>query len=320
MRFVIQIKKIIQLLCKLCLCLLMLQTSAWGAQNSLELHAGTVKIMREGKSKILRNAGEKYQLLAYDRLQTGKNTEVSLYLKDGDDTVKLFSHSFFKLEDISDEGNSVALLIGKANITVKPLPESSGAEEAESENTEKKKAPEKKLKTKLGGKLKGSLAKLGKSKLRRKKKRFELRTVSAIIGVRGTHYDVQTDPNPPEPKTDLGVQKHDKDKERTISAVDFASIEDPKNSIIVSEGEYSQVKEGFLPSEVTSLGPDGSMEGVVPGPAKPIDVLAQQGDSTLDDEWLDRIEETNSIIDDAESAIDAMKRKTLILSMTFTNR
>ena len=320
MRFVIQIKKIIQLLCKLCLCLLMLQTSAWGAQNSLELHAGTVKIMREGKSKILRNAGEKYQLLAYDRLQTGKNTEVSLYLKDGDDTVKLFSHSFFILEDISDEGNSVALLIGKFNFSIKPLPESSGAEEAESENTEKEKAPEKKLKTKLGGKLKGSLAKLGKSKLRRKKKRFELRTVSAIIGVRGTEYDVETDPNLREPKTDLGVQKHDKDKERTISAVDFASIEDPKNSIIVSEGEYSQVKEGFLPSEVTSLGPDGSMEGVVPGPAKPIEVLALQGDSTLDDEWLERIEETNSIIDDAESAIDAMKSKTLIFSMTFTNR
>ena len=300
--------------------MLMLQTSAWGAQNSLELHAGTVKIMREGKSKILRNAGEKYQLLAYDRLQTGKNTEVSLYLKDGDDTVKLFSHSFFILEDISDEGNSVALLIGKFNFSIKPLPESSGAEEAESENTEKEKAPEKKLKTKLGGKLKGSLAKLGKSKLRRKKKRFELRTASAIIGVRGTEYDVETDPNLREPKTDLGVQKHDKDKERTISAVDFASIEDPKNSIIVSEGEYSQVKEGFLPSEVISLGPGGSMEGVVPGPAKPIDVLAQQGDSTLDDEWLERIEETNSIIDDAESAIDAMQSKTLILSMTFTNR
>ena len=317
MRFVIQIKKIIPLLCKLCLCLLMLQTSAWGAQNSLELHAGTVKIMREGKSKILRNAGEKYQLLAYDRLQTGKNTEVSLYLKDGDDTVKLFSHSFFKLEDISDEGNSVALLIGKANITVKPLPESSGAEEAESENTEKKKAPEKKLKTKLGGKLKGSLAKLGKSKLRRKKKRFELRTVSAIIGVRGTDYDVETDPNLREPKTDLGVQKHDKDKERTISAVDFASIEDPKNSIIVSEGEYSQVKEGFYPSKVVLWGGEG-LDGVLPGPAEAIAVLLEEGVTI--GELLDLIDEINSIVDNAENAIDAMRSKTLILSMTFTNR
>ncbi len=305
MRFVIQIKKIIPLFCKLCLSLLLLQTSAWGAQNSLELHAGTVKIMREGKSKILRNAGEKYQLLENDRLQTGKNTEVSLYLKDGDDTVKLFSHSFFILEDISDEGNSVALLIGKFNFSIKPLPESSGAEEAESENTEKEKAPEKKLKTKLGGKLKGSLAKLGKSKLRRKKKRFELRTVTAIIGVRGTKVIGETVP----PITRIGA---------TEGEVVFASAEDPDKPIIISEGEMSQVVEGFHPSEVVPLNSDGSMVGVAPGPAKAIRFL----ESSVPDPYklLDMIAGIMSIIDDAESRIDGRKSKTLILSMTFTNR
>ena len=305
MRFVIQIKKIIPLFCKLCLSLLLLQTSAWGAQNSLELHAGTVKIMREGKSLILRNAGEKYQLLANDRLQTGKNTEVSLYLKDGDDTVKLFSHSFFILEDISDEGNSVALLIGKFNFSIKPLPESSGAEEAESENTEKEKDPEKKLKTKLGGKLKGSLAKLGKSKLRRKKKRFELRTVTAIIGVRGTKVIGETVP----PITRIGA---------TEGEVVFASAEDPDKPIIISEGEMSQVVEGFHPSEVVPLNSDGSMVGVAPGPAKAIRFL----ESSVPDPYklLDMIAGIMSIIDDAESRIDGRKSKTLILSMTFTNR
>jgi hypothetical protein len=309
MRFVIQIKKIIPLFCKLCLSLLLLQTSAWGAQNSLELHAGTVKIMREGKSLILRNAGEKYQLLANDRLQTGKNTEVSLYLKDGDDTVKLFSHSFFILEDISDEGNSVALLIGKFNFSIKPLPESSGAEEAESENTEKEKAPEKKLKTKLGGKLKGSLAKLGKSKLRRKKKRFELRTVTAIIGVRGTKGIGETYPNTLPPITNVGV---------TEGEVVFASAEDPDKPIIISKGEMSQVKQSFLPSKVVPLNTDGSMEGVLPGPAEAIAVLLEEGVTI--GELLDLIDEINSIVDNAENAIDAMRSKTLILSMTFTNR
>jgi len=301
---VIQIKKIIPLFCKLCLSLLLLQTSAWGAQNSLELHAGTVKIMREGKSLILRNAGEKYQLLANDRLQTGKNTEVSLYLKDGDDTVKLFSHSFFILEDISDEGNSVALLIGKFNFSIKPLPESSGAEEAESENTEKEKAPEKKLKTKLGGKLKGSLAKLGKSKLRRKKKRFELRTVTAIIGVRGTKVIGETVP----PITRIGA---------TEGEVVFASAEDPDKPIIISEGEMSQVVEGFHPSEVVPLNSDGSMVGVAPGPAKAIRFLETVPEPY---ELLDMIAGIMSIINDAESRIDGRKSKTLILSMTFTNR
>ena len=304
MRFVIQIKKIIPLFCKLCLSLLLLQTSAWGAQNSLELHAGTVKIMREGKSLILRNAGEKYQLLANDRLQTGKNTEVSLYLKDGDDTVKLFSHSFFILEDISDEGNSVALLIGKFNFSIKPLPESSGAEEAESENTEKEKAPEKKLKTKLGGKLKGSLAKLGKSKLRRKKKRFELRTVTAIIGVRGTKVIGETVP----PITRIGA---------TEGEVVFASAEDPDKPIIISEGEMSQVVEGFHPSEVVPLNSDGSMVGVAPGPAKAIRFLETVPEPY---ELLDMIAGIMSIINDAESRIDGRKSKTLILSMTIKDR
>ena len=300
----IQIKKIIPLFCKLCLSLLLLQTSAWGAQNSLELHAGTVKIMRGGKSLILRNAGEKYQLLANDRLQTGKNTEVSLYLKDGDDTVKLFSHSFFILEDISDEGNSVALLIGKFNFSIKPLPESSGAEEAESENTEKEKAPEKKLKTKLGGKLKGSLAKLGKSKLRRKKKRFELRTVTAIIGVRGTKVIGETVP----PITRIGA---------TEGEVVFASAEDPDKPIIISEGEMSQVVEGFHPSEVVPLNSDGSMVGVAPGPAAAIRFLETVPEPL---ELLDMIDEIISIIDNAESRIDGRRSKTLILSMNITNR
>ena len=49
----------------------MLQNSAWGAQNTLELHSGSVKLIREGKSRIIRTAGEKLQLLANDRLQTG---------------------------------------------------------------------------------------------------------------------------------------------------------------------------------------------------------------------------------------------------------
>ncbi len=62
------------------------------------------------------------------------------------------------------------------------------------------------------------------------------------------------------------------------------------------------------------------MDGVIPGPAKPIDEFAQRAENALDDEWLDRIEETNAMLGNAENAIDAIKSKTLTLSMTFTNR
>ena len=124
MSLMINLKKIIFLTFVTGIGLFILQKSAWGAQqNTLELHSGSVKLIREGKSRIIRTAGEKLQLLANDRLQTGDNTDISLYLRDGEDTVKLYSNSFFKLDDSSDEGNSVALLIGRLNFSVKPLPE-----------------------------------------------------------------------------------------------------------------------------------------------------------------------------------------------------
>ena len=55
-----------------------------------------------------------------------------------------------------------------------------------------KKVPENTLTAKLGGKLKGSLTKLVRTKQRSKKKRFKVRTVSAILGVRGTEFVVAT--------------------------------------------------------------------------------------------------------------------------------
>jgi len=311
MSLIIHLKKIMSLTFASGIGLFMLQNSAWGAQNTLELHSGSVKLIREGKSRIIRTAGEKLQLLANDRLQTGGDTDISLYLRDGEDTVKLYSNSFFKLDDSSDEGNSVALLIGRLNFSVKPLPENTGAEEEAADNAEKKTEQGEKRTEELAANLKGKLAKLEKSKLRPKKRRFELRTVSALIGVRGTDGKLRTNPNLPDPITELGT---------TAGQVEFSSVEAPDSITTVSAGQYSQVKEGSYPSEVTSLGPGGSLDGVIPGPAKPIDDFTQGAERALDDEWLDRIEETNAMLSNAENAIDAIKTKTLTLSMTFTSR
>ena len=188
MQLIISKNKIVRLFGTVCVGLFFLQNIAIGAQNSLELHSGIVKLIRNGKSMILQKAGETYSLLANDRLQTGKDTQVSVYLKNRDNTVKLFSHSFFKLDDLSEEENSVALLTGKSNFSVKPLPESSGDEKEVNQNKEMKKVPENTLTAKLGGKLKGNLTKLVRTKQRSKKERFEVRTVSAIVGVRGTEF------------------------------------------------------------------------------------------------------------------------------------
>ncbi len=312
--------------------LFFLETTVYAAQDSLELHSGTVKLIRDGKSLILKNAGETYDLHVNDRLQTGKETQITLYLKNKDNTVKLFSNSFFKLDDLAAEENSLALLTGKGNFSVKPLPQASATESAESANSENGQDTKNKLKTKLDGKLKGSLAQLGKSKLRRKKKRFNVRTVSAIVGVRGTDFVIATSGD----STNLlGLS----------GEVTLASPEVPDYEIPVLANEISHVKEGSGPSVPVTVSPDerdkiaksdgaNSFQEVQFGQSESVGTLqsrlkrddeTQQFEEEVDREGelldqLDRLDELETLLENAENAIDAAKIKTLMLSMTFTNR
>jgi len=312
--------------------LFFLETTVYAAQDSLELHSGTVKLIRDGKSLILKNAGETYDLHVNDRLQTGKETQITLYLKNKDNTVKLFSNSFFKLDDLAAEENSMALLTGKGNFSVKPIPQASATESAESANSENGQDTKNKLKTKLGGKLKGSLAQLGKRKLRRKKKRFNVRTVSAIVGVRGTDFVIATSGD----STNLlGLS----------GEVTLASPEVPDYEIPVLANEISHVKEGSGPSVPVTVSPDerdkiaksdgaNSFQEVEFGQSESVGTLqsrlkrddeTQQFEEEVDREGelldqLDRLDELETLVENAENAIDAAKIKTLMLSMTFTNR
>ena len=312
--------------------LFFLETTVYAAQDSLELHSGTVKLIRDGKSLILKNAGETYDLHVNDRLQTGKETQITLYLKNKDNTVKLFSNSFFKLDDLAAEENSMALLTGKGNFSVKPIPQASATESAESANSENGQDTKNKLKTKLDGKLKGSLAQLGKRKLRRKKKRFNVRTVSAIVGVRGTDFVIATSGD----STNLlGLS----------GEVTLASPEVPDYEIPVLANEISHVKEGSGPSVPVTVSPDerdkiaksdgaNSFQEVQFGQSELVGTLqsrlkrddeTQQFEEEVDREGelldqLDRLDELETLVENAENAIDAAKIKTLMLSMTFTNR
>ncbi|MDP6522161.1 MAG: FecR domain-containing protein [SAR324 cluster bacterium] len=312
--------------------LFFLETTVYAAQDSLEVHTGTVKLIRDGKSLILKNAGETYDLHVNDRLQTGKETQITLYLKNKDNTVKLFSNSFFKLDDLAAEENSMALLTGKGNFSVKPIPQASATESAESANSENGQDTKNKLKTKLGGILKGSLAQLGKRKLRRKKKRFNVRTVSAIVGVRGTDFVIATSGD----STNLlGLS----------GEVTLASPEVPDYEIPVLANEISHVKEGSGPSVPVTVSPDerdkiaksdgaNSFQEVQFGQSELVGTLqsrlkrddeTQQFEEEVDREGelldqLDRLDELETLLENAENAIDAAKIKTLMLSMTFTNR
>ena len=325
-------KKTFKSLCILFLGVLLIEKTVYAAQDSLELHSGTVKLIRDGKSRILQNAGETYTLLANDRLQTGKETQITLYLKNKDNTIKLFSNSFFKLDNLAAEENSVALLTGKSNFSVKPLPQSSAKESEESKKSDNKQDAKNKLKTKLGGKLKGGLAQIGKSKLRRKKKRFNVRTVSAILGVRGTEFVVAASGD----STNLLALSGE---------VTLASPEVPDYEIPVLANEVSHVREGSGPSEPVKVSPEerdkitksegtNSFQEVQFGQSEAIGALqsrlkrdddTKRFEEVVDKEEelidrLNRLDELETLLENAENSIDDAKSKTLILSMTFTNR
>ncbi len=350
MQLIISKNKIVRLFGTVCVGLFFLQNMAIGAQNSLELHSGIVKLIRNGKSVILQKAGETYSLLANDRLQTGKDTKVSLYLKNRDHTVKLFSHSFFKLDELSEEANSVALLTGKSNFSVKPLPESSGGAEEVSENTEKKKVQENKLTAKLGGKLKGNLAKLVKTKLRPKKERFKVRTVSAIVGVRGTEFVIGTGVDSGTNVTNVAVlpelgKSDSPNSGSTALLLKSREIPDPKYGVGLGVKMVSQLREGrgwtnpvfkTTAEMVKFAKADGNeiFQGEEFGQSESIGSIQERMKSEDKTprfeeesdaerellEQLDQLEEIVKILENALESIDAMKRKTLILSMTFTNR
>ena len=354
MQLIISKNKIVRLFGTVCMGLFFLQNIAIGAQNSLELHSGIVKLIRNGKSMILQKAGETYSLLANDRLQTGKDTQVSLYLKNRDNTVKLFSHSFFKLDDLSEEENSVALLTGKSNFSVKPLPESSGDEKEVNQNKEMKKVPENTLTAKLGGKLKGNLTKLVRTKQRSKKERFKVRTVTAIVGVRGTEFVIGTGVDSGTNVTNVAVLPEfgKSDELAAPATVTAPTLElkslDPKiagHGVGLGVAMASQLREGRgwtkpIPKTTTELlkfakaTGNEIFQGEGFGPSESVGAIQERlksddktplykEESDVEGELLDRLdrlEELETIVENAENAIDTATSKNLILSMTFTNR
>ena len=326
-------KKIFRSLIIFCISFFVLTQTVSASDDLLELHFGIVKLIRDGKSLILKNQGDTYRLLPNDRLQTGYNSQISLYLKNKENTVRLFSNSFFKLENLSSDENSVALLTGKSNFSVKPPQTPNEEIREENENAKVEEDSKKTIKNKIGGRLKGGLALLGKSKLRgKKKKRFNLRTVSAIVGVRGTEFVVATSGD----STNLLA---------VSGEVTLASPEIPDYEIPVLANEISKVREGSGPSVPVSISPDerdrieksdgtSGFQELQFGQSESIGSLqerlkrddgTQQFEEEVDKErelfeQLDRLDELETLLENAENAIDEAKTKTLILSMTFANR
>ena len=356
------------------ICFFLLTPILLQAQSTdhLELHQGSVKLLREGRSHYLWKQGLKLKLLPGDRLHTGSGTRVSLKFKEGTENIDLFFHAFFAVEEVAEEQRNVALLVGKGNFALPPAPEqeevteTSGLEEqpiseemelnnnakssSEAEEPQKEEVREtsKKTETVLQSDKSNSdemkkasparsLKKIARSSKRKRggllarKKRFKVRTVSAVVGVRGTEFVV--------------AATEDSTNVLTVTGeVTLASAELPGFEVVLPKSSISRVSEGSAPSrpvvvppseqqqivesgnvdgfEEVEFGPADSLEKVQEGETAPAgeieDAVADEEINVL--EQLDALDAVQELVDNADDAINLSETRVLILKTNITPR
>ena len=356
------------------ICLFLLTPISLQAQSAdhLELHQGSVKLLREGRSHYLWKQGLKLKLLPGDRLHTGSGTRVSLKFKEGTENIELFSHAFFAVEGVSEEQRNVALLVGKGNFALPPAPEqeevaetsemeeqpiseemelnnsaksSSKAEESQKEEVqgtnkttetvlqsdksisdEMKKASPARTQKKIGRSTKRK-----RGGLLARKKRFKVRTVSAVVGVRGTEFVV--------------AATEDSTNVLTVTGeVTLASAELPEYEITLPKSSVSKVTEGRTPSQPVSVPileqqqimDSASIEGfqeVEFGPTQAVEAIQEgqeiqptgevglgTGEEVNILEQLETLDSVQQIVDSAEEAINLSQTRMFILKTNIIPR
>ena len=132
----------------------LLANQAYGAgAGSVLLLKGKLKIQKVDSYEIYDTPNTKVDVMEQDQVHTGENTRAKVYMRGQKETVHLYAKSFLTLEKVDDEKSQVSILVGKARFVVEPSTSSL-------------------------------------SNLRRK---FQIRTGNAFIGIRGTDLIVQTD-------------------------------------------------------------------------------------------------------------------------------
>lgn len=356
------------------ICFFLLTPILLQAQSAdhLELHQGSVKLLREGRSHYLWKQGLKLKLLPGDRLHTGSGTRVSLKFKEGTENIELFSHAFFAVEGVSEEQRNVALLVGKGNFALPPAPEQEEVAETSSleeqpiseemelnnnaKSSSKAEEPQKKevretsrtsetvlqsdksnsdeIKMASPARTLKKIARFSKRKrggLLARKKRFKVRTVSAVVGVRGTEFVV--------------AATEDSTNVLTVTGeVTLASAELPEYEITLPKSNVSKVTDGRTPSQPVSVpileqqqivdsaniegfqevefGPTQAVEAIQEG--QEIQPTGEVGLETGEEvnilEQLETLDSVQQIVDSAEEAINLSQTRMFILKTNIIPR
>ena len=169
----------------------------------LYLKKGLVKIIRGDDVQIINKRRAGLPLFNGDHLQTGANSKAKIILKFSKEVIQLSSRSFFEVDDVNAVQSKIALLTGKGQFKI----------------------PKKKLTKK------------------RKKPRFKVRTVTALIGVKGTEFVMGTGNE----QTSL----------LTLSGeVTMAPVSAPDIEVTIPQNQASTVVQGAAPTKPVTVPPE----------------------------------------------------------------
>lgn len=99
------------------LLLFLIGLTAVYAQNpvgELELKKGVVKVRRGDRDLYFRKVDVRTPLFAGDELHSGKDTSAEIFLRNGDERIRLYSRSLFKIQEVSERRSFFGMSIGKA--------------------------------------------------------------------------------------------------------------------------------------------------------------------------------------------------------------
>lgn len=169
----------------------------------LVVEKGIIKLRRNTIDRIIRESDREIPVEAKDEIQTGKTTRVKLMLREKNETILLFSNSFFSVSSVVDEGSEVSLPIGKIRCIVTPT-----------------------LTT-----------------IKKAKRHFRVRTITAIVGVKGSDFVVQSDGISTNLLTIEGV-------------IGFANVESPEVSVDVTKNQASKTTTDAPPTPPADVPPE----------------------------------------------------------------
>ncbi len=208
--------------------------------GTLVLEKGIVKIRRNFTDRIIRDIGKEVSVNEKDEIQTSRSSRVKILLNQKNETIQLYSNSFFTIATVDEEKSVFSFPIGKIRCLVKPT----------------------------------------FAKISRIKRRFRVKTITAIIGVKGTDFVVETN------GTATNILTLDGTVNFSSVATPDVVVEVPKNQASTATSTQAPTPPVLVPKEtrekITSEDTGQKWEGVEPPKQerpkeKPKDGKAKEG-------------------------------------------